>query len=85
MSCDWHDNKLFWHGNTSTIISHMHAVYGYSAVSHDIPHKPHGVNLIGVTEFIYRIQKSLNVYQALGVTLIMCLLCWYHIPPSFLT
>ena len=33
MSCDWHDNPSFWHGNTSTVLTH--AVYSYSVVSHD--------------------------------------------------
>ena len=30
MSCDYHDNALFRHGNTSTA-----AIVGYSEVSHD--------------------------------------------------
>ena len=33
ISCDWHDNASFSHGNASTVL--MHAVYGYRAVSHD--------------------------------------------------
>ena len=58
MSCDWHDNTPVWHGNTSTALTLMQ----YTAVvrCHMIIayyYKPHGVNLIGVIEFRYRLQK----------------------------
>ena len=50
MSCDWHDNPSLRHGNTSTALTHMQ--YTAIAQCHTIiTYKPHGVNLIGATEF----------------------------------
>ena len=54
MSCDWQDYALFWHGNASTPLTHSSRCYGYMIITC----KPHGVNLIGATEFRNKPQKA---------------------------
>ena len=50
ISCDWHDNASFWHGNASTALTRMQ----YTAIGRChmiITCNPHGMNLIGATKF----------------------------------
>ena len=50
MSCDWHDNASFWHGNASTTLTRvLRTARGRCHMI--ITYKPHGMNLIGATEF----------------------------------
>ena len=50
ISCDWHDNTSFWHGNASTTLIRVQ----YKAIEWChmiITCKPHGMNLIGTRKF----------------------------------
>ena len=71
ISCDWHDNASFWHGNASTTLTCVQ----YTAIGRChmiVTCKPHGVNLIGATEFnqnwnVIKPQKVLDAYQTLSL------------------
>ena len=65
MSCDRHDYALFRHGNESAALTCSNR---WLARCHTITtYKPHGMNLIGATEFTHaksaRTKKALDVYQ----------------------
>ena len=59
MSCDRHDNALFWHGHAhkKLAVVHCHMI---------ITCKPHGMNLIGTLVFRNKPQKTLCLLLGVG-------------------
>ena len=56
ISCDWHDNTLFWHGNASTTLTRCSIqLWGDVTI---ITCRPHGVNLIGALKFLTETSSS---------------------------